>query len=562
MSPAPSFASGTFAPRARRVSLRALGIAVLGGALSGAAHPLVISAFGSEPVDPSGLSGLLALVALAPVLVVTQRLTSRQAFGVAALAMSAHFLVIAHMAVTAFHTFGGVSLPVAVVMMLLVCLFSGLELAIPFWIANKTRARFDWPAWLTFPCALAAVELFRNYAPFGGMPWGTPGNALATIDLLRQTASLVGVYGLGLVVGLCNAVLADVLLSRAKVGVGVSRQPFPKVGFSLVTAVLITMVGWGAYRLAQEPAVGPTVRVGLLQASIPQDVINGQGQHEEIRRIYQELQADAVARGAELVVWPEAALVPSILEDAPKLAPEGVVAENAPAEAVPPAALVGALTRFSDVDPESGRLVRGAHTSALLASGPGLEVQARFHKTHLVPFGEYVPWPFSLVMKQLTTGTHGLVAGEKLSTASLAARGGEVTVGATICFEGVFPEVSRGLAAAGATQLFNLTNDAWYGTSSTPWHHLWMYALRATETGRPVARAANSGVSAVFDARGRMLVRTGVFTREALVADVPSSSERTVYARFGNWLIWPAVLWSVGVLALLLVTRRKKPTLP
>jgi hypothetical protein len=119
-------------------------------------------------------------------------------------------------------------------------------------------------------------------------------------------------------------------------------------------------------------------------------------------------------------------------------------------------------------------------------------------------------------------------------------------IGPTVCYEGIFPEISRTLAKNGATFFANLTDDRWYGVSGMATQHLLMYALRATETGRPVARATNTGISAWFDSRGRIFGATEMYTEALVVADVPLETTDTLYLWLGDWLAFLSLLFTLG----------------
>lgn len=534
----PRFGSSPYegAPRGRP-SLKEAFAVLLSGALAGLSQPLVIDESGL-PLDESGLTGVLMLIALVPALVVARAGSTRRAYLLGAFALWGYFLVVAHWLVVPFSTYGGAPLWLAAPAVLLMTGAVAAFVAIPFAITRAAERRLGWPAWLTFPAALAGVELIRNSVPFGGMPWGTLGSSLATVDVLRQGASLFGVYGLGFVVGLTNGVVSDLLVARR------SRRKAPVLGLALSVVSVVGLLAYGAVRLNDEPGEG-AVTVGLLQPSIPQDVINRRGSDDVIVGHYQQLQQEALAAGADVVVWPEAALRPRAPADSATLEGAGVVG---PGQREPPAAIVGSLSVLWSLDDESGRLVDLPRTSAFL-TGKDLAVTGRYDKVRLVPFGEYMPWPFSLFTDRVLTGPKSLVSGD--APRALPLEPLDAKVGVTICWDGLFPDVTRALVEDGAVQLYNLTNDAWYGRSSQPWQHLAAYALRATETGRPVVRAANSGISGWFDARGRFYDGTLPFERAAVVAKVPTSTETTVYVRFGEWVALPSLVFT-GLLVLLL----------
>lgn len=532
-------------PKLPRLSLKETAAALLSGGLAGLSQPLVVDSGGEPLFAASSGAGLLALVALVPALVVARDASAKRAFWIGAATFWMYLVVVGHWLVVPFATFGGAPAAVAVLAMLVITGALAVFLALPFAVMGSAARRFGWPAWVTFPAALSAVELLRNSVPFGGVPWANLGSSLATVDVLRQGASLFGVYGLVFVVGLTNAVLADLWLARG------ARRRLPLAGLTVGGAVLVSLIVYGFVRLAA-PAGEGRVTVGLLQPSIPQDVINAADNDDAIRAEYHELQSEALALGAEVIVWPEAALVPSVPADSASLREAGVVDEKSRKHGlVPKAAIVGALSWRRALNESTGRLEDVRHTSAFV-TGEDLVVKGRYDKVRLMPFGEYVPWPFSLVLDKLVTADGALSAGAAPRAVPLELLNDE-KVGITVCWDGLFPDVTRALVQDGAVQLYNLTNDAWYGATSEPWQHLAAYALRATESGRPLVRAANSGVSGWFDARGRFYNGTRPFVRTAVIARVPTSDEVTLYMRFGDWVAFPSLVFTTLLSLLLLV---------
>ena len=237
-----------------------------------------------------------------------------------------------------------------------------------------------------------------------------------------------------------------------------------------------------------------------------------------------QLTEKAADAGARLVVWPESA-VPFLFDEDPALA-------------APPAgrgAAAGDLPLLRQRRPRAplpGE--RRIYVGAKLLDPSG-ELVARYHKIRLVPFGEYVPlqplftlggrFAAKLVQEvsDFTPGTEaitGVVDGHR--------------VGGFICYEAIFPSLVRRFAAGGAELLVNVTNDAWYGTTSAPHQHLAMAAFRAIENRRYLVRAANTGITAVVDPRGRVLEPTRLFDTTVLVREVPFVAETTFYTRHGN----------------------------
>jgi hypothetical protein len=189
-----------------------------------------------------------------------------------------------------------------------------------------------------------------------------------------------------------------------------------------------------------------------------------------------------------------------------------------------------------------------------------VSVLGRFDKAHLVPFCEYVPWPLKRVLERLVNTPYELMAGEPRGPLSIPSRHGPVPIAVTVCFESAFAEISRAQVEGGAELLINVTNDAWYGVSSAPYQHLSLLSMRATENGRSIARAANSGISARIDPFGRVESATRLFEKAAPVGPLVLSSERTVYTRFGD-LIGSGSLGLSLWLALLALRPRPRPKL-
>ena len=166
----------------------------------------------------------------------------------------------------------------------------------------------------------------------------------------------------------------------------------------------------------------------------------------------------------------------------------------------------------------------------------------KYDKVHLVPYGEYVPlkrfFPF---LGKLVEAVGDFRPGKEGQVLSL---NGE-KVGILICFEIIFPELSRLMVKNGAQLLVNITNDAWFGTSSAPYQHLSMGVLRAVENHRAVARAANTGISAFVDPVGRILDKTPLFEEAVRIRSLPVMDQETFYTHYGDLFAIGCVLISM-----------------
>jgi apolipoprotein N-acyltransferase len=282
--------------------------------------------------------------------------------------------------------------------------------------------------------------------------------------------------------------------------------------------------------------------VAGLQGNIDQGVKWNAAWVERTLGVYEGLTRRAVASGARLVVWPETA-VPGVIEGQPEL--RGRLAALARASGV--TLVVGGV----GIDPQPGRNGWSYFDSAFVISAQGAWID-RYDKTHLVPFGEYIPlrWLWGSLLEAVARGIApaDISAGEAPRAVEIplppprAVEAGPppprvLRAGIPVCYELLFPQLVRHFAADGARVLLAITNDAWYGRTGAPYQFMAMTQLRSAETGLWTVRAANTGVSAVIDAGGGVRERTPLFEPGSVLADVPLSppGATTFYVRHGEW---------------------------
>jgi len=192
-----------------------------------------------------------------------------------------------------------------------------------------------------------------------------------------------------------------------------------------------------------------------------------------------------------------------------------------------------------------GRHYVDYYNSAYLLSPEG-EVKGKYDKVHLVPYGEYVPlrnvFPF---IKGLTAGIGDFSTGDGYFPLSSAGR----KIGVLICYEGILPFAARMYKKESAEILVNITNDAWFGSTSAPYQHLSMTIFRAVETRLYLVRAANTGISAIVDPRGHIAAQTNIFQKDSLKGKVKFLNIPTFYAEHGDILV--VVCFMLSILCLL-----------
>jgi apolipoprotein N-acyltransferase len=338
---------------------------------------------------------------------------------------------------------------------------------------------------------------------------------------------------------------------------GPGRGPAPLRG--PLAALVGVLVAHGLGLSAPDPEASgsrETLRVAVLQGDIDQGVKWSREWVHRTLEIYEDLTRRAAGEGALLVVWPETA-VPGALEADPtlraRLAALAVETDTA--------LVVGGVGL--DLDLEHGTRASRFYDSAF-AIDPAGGYGERYDKTHLVPFGEYVPLRdlLGLFVRAVATGI-----AQSDVTAGVAPRaltlhlpgGGVVRAGVPICFELLFPDLMRRFARDGAELQLAITNDAWYGRTGAPYQFLAITALRSAETRLWTARAANTGVSAFIDGRGRVRAQTRIFEPGYLVADVPRHPDprgASFYVRYGDVF---AVACALAALVAIGVGVRRRP---
>jgi apolipoprotein N-acyltransferase len=530
-------------------TLRLSGLA-LTGLLGTLAFPMAFPWAGRQEWLASGALEPLAFVCLVPALLAVRGLSARRAALAGFGAGMVFFVGTIWWVNIALTVFGGLPNALGIPVMLLLCAYGALHWALVFFVVRALELREGWSAGWTVGPVWMAVELLRNYS-LSGFPWSNLGYSQARTLWVAQLASVGGVYLIALLVAGVNGALYEAL--RALL---FKDRPLPKRLLMGWGAALVAVLAYGALRVHRwEGAIASaeSLKVAVVQGNIDQKLKNMQGSHRAmVLDAYNPPTSAADASGAELIVWPEAAFPGRIERSIPAMSTRYGLAKDSYG-----AHLLLGVDLYSR---EGGQ--EGFQNAAFLLD-PNLNVRARYAKYHLVPFGEYVPLDLHklLPIENVVPGT--FLPGHELNAAELTlppkVEGGlprRVRVGILICFDAIFPELARSYAKDGVELLVNLTNDAWYGFSSAPFQFLRIVALRAVETGRPVARAANTGISGFIDPLGRIHDTTalGLVDGDGLVdarlkappewrlASLPMLTQVTPYAVMGDLFAYAAAL--------------------
>jgi apolipoprotein N-acyltransferase len=420
-------------------------------------------------------------------------------------------------------------------------LFQGLAAAVAAVVPGPPFRRV-----VALALALSAAEWLRGWL-FTGFPWNVLGLSLTGVDALMQTSALIGIYGLTL--------LAVVVLAGPAVMLAQQRSAPDRARASLLAGLLLAgplaaMYAFGAWRLSSPaPRMVDGVHLRLVQPSLPQmEKWLPEKQPEHLERQLQLTRDGPDGRGLAgitHVVWPEAAMPflplqrPQVLQAIAETLPDGVHL------------LAGVLrlerSRRPPLPGQLSEVIEQRVYNSLAVIDDAGTPAAVYDKTHLVPFGEYLPFPEILEgigLQALVRQRGGFAIGPE--PRPLLQVPGLPPVGPLICYEAVFPGSTRH-SAGRPSVLLNITNDGWFGNSLGPRQHLHQARMRSVEEGLPLVRVANNGISAVYDAYGRELTRLSLDVAGVIDIGLPGSIAPPPYSRLGDLpfgLIWVlTALW-------------------
>lgn len=381
------------------------------------------------------------------------------------------------------------------------------------------------------PGAWVLLEYVRSYL-FTGFPWALTGLSQYQNLPVIQIADITGAWGVSFLIVFINFALYLLLRRRLRL-----RE------FLICAGVLFISLGYGFLKLSQDKGDGSLrepsplfqkIKVSVVQGNIPQELKWNRQAVNFIQNNYKELTIEAAQDKPDLIIWPEASMPSLWGRDEAEFTQIFSLAKELKINL-----LVGAVSNF---EPDY-------FNSALFIDKTGNPSNI-YHKVHLVPFGEFVPFKNIFPFLQTIAPIGDIQPGKELTIFKQP-----VEFGVLICFEDLFPELSRKLLKRGAKFLVNITNDAWYKESSAPFQHLAASVFRAVENRVYLARAANTGISGFIEPSGRILpVARASDGRKIFIKGyrsqniylAPASS--TFYNRYGDFFIIFCLFFIISVI--------------
>ena len=467
---------------------------------------------------PKADLGFLIWIALVPLLYAIRDADLPGAFRTGFVAGLAYNVGLVYWIVFVVVRYGQLPLYAGVSVMLLLVMYLSLYPAL-FCVGVVYFKRRGMRMVLMAPLLWTSLEYLKAHL-FSGFPWEDLAYSQHGYLSLIQIADITGPYGITFLIVLLNCVFYDCMIGLSPSPGEKRKLPLPEIIAGV--ALILLVFGYGMYRIdtlkgAEEGL--DSIHVLLVQGNIDQSVKWNPQFQAETMDIYRQLSTDASRRNVSLIVWPETA-APFYFQNYDERS-RGVI--NV-------ARQEGAWLLFGSPSYEREGKNISFHNSAYLLSPDG-SVSGRYDKVHLVPFGEYVPLRRILFfIDKLVVGAGDFRPGDEIAPLAM----GSDKIGTLICYEGIFPEISREYRRKGAGLLVNITNDAWYGNTSAPYQHLTMAIFRAIENRIYMIRAANTGISAIVNTAGEIVLRTGLFERKVLSGMVKFTHHRTLYSRYGN----------------------------
>jgi apolipoprotein N-acyltransferase len=418
--------------------------------------------------------------------------------------------------------YGGMNLAGALFLTYLLVAFLALYPAVAGYFSRKIPGHDT--VWLvgTVPALWTLAEWCRSWI-FTGFPWLNLGYS-QTDTALGAIAPLLGVYGIGWLVCV-NAALLVMLYQAPRAGKLIAVVVLACIW---VTSVLVSSIDWTS-------PVGDEFQVALIQPSVKQSLKWEPEQKQQILDLQMAL-SDPYW-GYKLIVWPETAIPMFYHQALPLIEKLQALAREHKTEFI---------TGIPFMDPASKNYF---NSIMVIGSKPDI-----YHKRHLVPFGEYLPFDRWLrpLLDFIQIPMSDFSAGH---FAQPLIRAGDIPIGVSICYEDVFgEEVIEALPQA--QLLLNVSNDAWFGDSLAPHQHLQMARMRALETGRYMLRVTNNGISAIINEKGRIVAQLPQFEPQALSGTARLFSGATPYVLYGNKAI---VILCLLVLVIATMLAKAKP---
>lgn len=557
-----------------RFILPAWGLLILTGLLLGLAYP------------PNPIGGLFGAVGLVPLLLALEQTTSyRQAFRWS----YGSFFIFSALSTWWVGSWQSNSDPWLMVSCIMLIIVHPLFFTVPMLLYRAVRRAASPGIGLIFLVLLWCGGEYLHALTDASYPWLTLGNTQTYNLYYIQFIEYTGIWGVSLLMLIQNAVIARLLLARSAITDAPPLRKLYRNGAIILAATIVLPYLHGVIAYARDGRdqtyttyTGPRITVTVVQPN--QNPWDKWRQDDTTDHIQDNgllsLQAKRKGKETDMYLWAENAIPYPITHP-------NYDRRRAEMYAMVDSLGVPVMTGFPDyvahpnreaASPSSRRdSVRNPQTGEMEVQywdfynsigvfAPGGAFTGSYHKTQLVPFGERIPFvdaaPFLIDMLSWDVGISSWGKGKSIHPVPVPLRGDTVLAGGMVCFESVYPNIVRQFVEHGAQFLTIVTNDGWYLGTPGPLQHERFAILRAIETRRGIARAANTGISCFITPTGEIFGETAEGARTTITGSLPLSSELTLYVRWGDWLPILTLIGAAGLGLWAWLERRRKNVRP
>ncbi len=479
----------------------------------------------------------MAWFALVPLLIALRDLSAFDGFRLGVFCGLIHYLSLLYWFIPFLTTYGPFPVILSAGILLLFCsylsIYMGMFGLMLCWIRVSVFSLI-----LIMPAIWVGLEYLRAIL-LSGYPWELLGHTQFNKLHLIQISDIVGVYGVSFLLAVSNGLVLVLYHFMAKNKWRGQKLVLKHVliyasFFGILFSLVWSYGQWQIGNLSNKISQAPSKKIAIVQGNVDQTLKWDRAYQLTTIKKYIDLSRKVSANDPELIVWPETSMPFYFGGQMPQTR---LVLKNIQSIGVD--TLLGSPAYSQETDTVA------YYNRVFLIDSNGT-ISDDYNKSHLVPFGEYVPFkrwiPFlGKMVKHVGDFSTG-VAGDTLTWR-------QHKIGALICYELIFPYLARSAVQNGAHLLINVTNDAWYGRTSVPYQHFSLAIFRAIETRRALVRSANTGISGFIDPLGRIVSQTALFEDAVLTQDVPLMGDQTLYVKRGDFF---AIACTIAGLILIL----------
>ncbi len=512
--------------------LRSKAVVLLSAPAGHVALSGLLLAFSFPSWNPAWNGSYFAFIALIPLFFACKEQSPKQSFFLGWFAGLIYFAVSLYWVTISMHQYGGLPWAASVFFMLLLSAYLAIYVG-----CFTTLIHFSKKSLLVVaPLGWAALEYLRGHL-LTGFPWNALGYSQYRNLPLIQIADITSVYGVSALIVFINVAIFLV------VRMAWDKKVLAKSPAIILSAVLAATLLYGYYRLSLPMGSGKPLRVAVIQGNIDQAIKWTPAARDKTLETYERL-SFPFSHLADLVVWPEAAL-PVFFQNEPLYQQKLVDLIQR--------GNYGLLFGSPAFKTTASGQISLLNSAYLLSPSFKSTPLFQYDKMHLVPFGEYVPLKSALFfVDKMVTGIGEFVPGKEATVMELPS----AKIGTAICYEVIFPELTRQFVQNGANVMITITNDAWFGHSSAPYQHFSMVVFRAIENRVPFARSANTGISGFIDAHGTILQRSEIFVEEARLEELSRGFQKTIYTMYGDFFAVGSVIFTSIFIGFVAISRK------